>query len=72
MRITAQDLLSLGVIDRILPEPVGGAHRETAQVISEAGKAIEEELSALNGLSGDELVAQRRQKFLAMGREGIA
>ncbi|WP_422027136.1 acetyl-CoA carboxylase carboxyltransferase subunit alpha [Pyruvatibacter mobilis] len=72
MRITAQDLISLGVIDRILPEPVGGAHRETAQMISETGKAIEEELKALDGLSGEELVAQRRAKFLKMGREGLA
>ena len=71
MRITAQDLLSIGVIDRILPEPVGGAHRERAQVVSEAGAAIEEELAALDGLSGDELIAQRREKFLKMGREGI-
>ncbi len=72
MRITAQDLLSLGIIDRILPEPIGGAHRERAQIIQEAGKAIEQELTALDGLSGDELIAQRRDKFLKMGREGIA
>ena len=72
LRLTAQDLKQLGVIDRILPEPVGGAHRETAQMISETGKAIEEELKALDGLSGEELVAQRRAKFLKMGREGLA
>lgn len=72
MRITAQDLLKLGVIDRILPEPVGGAHRERAQVIAETGKAIEEELAALAPLTGDQLVAQRREKFLRMGREGLA
>lgn len=72
MRITAQDLHQIGVIDRILPEPVGGAHRERAQVISETGKAIEEELRALDPLSGDELVTQRREKFLRMGREGLA
>ena len=72
MRITAQDLLSIGVVDRVLPEPVGGAHRAPEQVIAETGQAIAEELAALDGLSGDSLVAQRREKFLKMGREGIA
>jgi len=72
MRITAQDLYELGVIDRILPEPVGGAHREHVQAIAETGEAIEEELSALASLSGEELVRQRREKFLRMGREGLA
>ncbi len=72
MRITAQDLHQIGVIDRILPEPIGGAHRERAQMVQETGKAIEEELRALETLSGDELVKQRRDKFLKMGREGLA
>jgi acetyl-CoA carboxylase carboxyl transferase subunit alpha len=66
MRITAADLKQLGVIERIVPEPMGGAHREPAAVIATLGAAIEEELDALAPLSRDEVRAQRRQKFLAI------
>lgn len=68
MKVTAQSLLGLGVVDRILPEPIGGAHRERVQIMSEVGDAIEEELRGMEGLSGDALVKTRREKFLAMGR----
>jgi len=67
MKITAQDLLSLGVIDRIVPESVGGAHRDPATTISALGAAIEEELAALAPLGADELRARRREKYLAIG-----
>jgi acetyl-CoA carboxylase carboxyl transferase subunit alpha len=60
--------LDLGVIDRILPEPIGGAHRERVQMIREVGDAIEEEIRGMEGLNGDALVKARREKFLAMGR----
>jgi acetyl-CoA carboxylase carboxyl transferase subunit alpha len=67
MRITAPDLLRLGVADRIVPEPAGGAHRDPAAATAHLKAAISEELAALAGQSTDELKAQRRQKFLAMG-----
>jgi acetyl-CoA carboxylase carboxyl transferase subunit alpha len=72
LKITAQNLHQLGVIDRILPEPIGGAHRERAQMIKETGDAIEEELRGLDKLDAATLKRLRREKFLAMGRVGIA
>ncbi|NIJ42307.1 acetyl-CoA carboxylase carboxyl transferase subunit alpha [Parvibaculum indicum] len=72
MKITAQDLHKLGVVDRVLEEPVGGAHRERAQMIRDTGDAIEEELAGLEKLDADTLRRLRREKFLAMGRQGIA
>lgn len=68
MRITAQDLKSLGVIDRIVTEPVGGAHRDRASAISALGDAIRDGLDELDGSSADALRNARRDKFLAMGR----
>ena len=67
MRITAQDLLSLGVVDRIVPEPVGGAHRDAETAIESLKSAIVEELEGCGSLGPNELVAQRRAKFLAIG-----
>ncbi len=68
MRITARDLKSFGVIDTIIPEPLGGAHRAPQAAISALGDAVEASLRELDGLSGDTLRRQRREKFLAMGR----
>lgn len=68
LKITAQDLKQLGVIDDIVAEPVGGAHRAREIVIDAAGTAIEAELKALTGLSADQLRKQRREKFIAIGR----
>ncbi|MEZ6022628.1 MAG: acetyl-CoA carboxylase carboxyltransferase subunit alpha [Hyphomonadaceae bacterium] len=68
MRITAQDLLEMKVIDQIIPEPVGGAHREPAQAIASVGAAIAQALDALSPLSPAELRAQRRERFMAIGR----
>ncbi|HEY1605550.1 MAG TPA: acetyl-CoA carboxylase carboxyltransferase subunit alpha [Allosphingosinicella sp.] len=67
MKMTAQDLERLGVIDRILPEPVGGAHRDPAGTIATIGRAIEEELDALSSESGDALRSSRRAKYLSIG-----
>ncbi len=67
MKITASDLKRLGVIDRIVQEPLGGAHRDPAAAIANLAKAIGEELSALVGLSPAALRDARRQKFLAIG-----
>lgn len=71
MKISAADLKSLAVIDAIVPEPVGGAHRDSVQAIERLGDAIEEALSDLSGLSPDEIRKHRRQKFLAIGRAGL-
>ncbi|CAD7042343.1 acetyl-CoA carboxylase carboxyltransferase subunit alpha [Pseudorhizobium endolithicum] len=68
MRITAEDLKELGVIDDIIPEPVGGAHRDPQTVIDAAGNVIAAALADLGKLSGDEVRAARRQKFLQIGR----
>jgi len=68
MKVTAQDLLALGVIDQIVPEPAGGAQRDPARAIATLGEAIEGALRGLARKSADELVRERRQKFLAIGR----
>src|SRR6201996_1209069 len=68
MRITAQDLLELKVIDGIVREPVGGAHRAPAQAIAAVGETIGHALAELDGFSPAELRQQRRDKYLAMGR----
>jgi acetyl-CoA carboxylase carboxyl transferase subunit alpha len=68
MRITAQDLHSFGVVDTVVPEPVGGAHRDPAAAIGALGDAIEAALEPLAALPADALRRERRDKFLAMGR----
>ncbi|MBD8892049.1 acetyl-CoA carboxylase carboxyltransferase subunit alpha [Roseibium litorale] len=68
MKITAQDLLQLGVIDGIIKEPVGGGHRAKETVINEAGGAIEGALADMAGMSPQDLRKARREKFLAIGR----
>lgn len=68
MRITAEDLKSLGVIDGIIKEPVGGAHRDPHQIINATGDVIAKALGDLASLSGDAVRAERRQKFLSIGR----
>ena len=67
MKMTASDLQSLGVIDRIVAEPVGGAHRDPALASANLGRAIGEELDVLSALSPAELRKRRQAKFLAMG-----
>jgi acetyl-CoA carboxylase carboxyl transferase subunit alpha len=66
MRVTAQDLKALGVIDRIVPEPVGGAHRGPAEAIAALGQAIGEALDSLAGLTPAEVRTARRAKYLAI------
>lgn len=67
MKMTADDLKSLRIIDRIVKEPVGGAHRDHALAAATLAAAIHEELEALSAFSAKELLQQRRAKFLAMG-----
>src|SRR3954471_4386349 len=69
MKITAQDLLRFGVIDSILHEPAGGAHRDPAAMIAAAGEAIEAAFGELRNLDGDAIRRLRRQKFLDIGRK---
>ncbi len=68
MKITAQDLVKLGVVDEIIPEPLGGAHRAKEVVIDRAGKTIEAALARFDGLDGADIRQQRREKFLRIGR----
>jgi acetyl-CoA carboxylase carboxyl transferase subunit alpha len=68
MKITAQDLLKLGIIDGIIPEPVGGAHRDGAGVVRATGERIAEALGSFDGKSARDIRKDRREKFLAMGR----
>ena len=68
MKITAQDLLRLGVVDTIVPEPTGGAHRDPSATIAAAGAAIAEALTELHGLDPATIVRLRREKFMAIGR----
>ena len=67
MRVTAQQLAELGVIDRIVPEPLGGAHRDPAAAISALKTAVIEELDGCQAMNGDALLQQRRDKFLSLG-----
>ncbi len=67
MKVTAQDLLALGVIDRIVKEPVGGAHRDPALTAQGLSKAIGEELDELSKLPADKLRAKREERFLRIG-----
>ena len=67
MKVTAQDLLSLKVIDRVVKEPVGGAHRDPALAAQALAKAVGEELDQLGKLSPDKLRAMREERFLRIG-----
>jgi acetyl-CoA carboxylase carboxyl transferase subunit alpha len=68
MKVTAQHLKDLGVIDRIVGEPLGGAHREAGAAVMALGDAVAAALDELDGLSPESLRQARRAKFLAMGR----
>jgi acetyl-CoA carboxylase carboxyl transferase subunit alpha len=69
MKITAQDLLRFGIIDGIVTEPVGGAHRDSDAAIVAAGKAVDAALAQWRGLSPDDIRRRRADKFLAIGRK---
>jgi acetyl-CoA carboxylase carboxyl transferase subunit alpha len=70
LKLTAQDLLRLGVIDEIVAEPLGGAHREPEVAITRVGEALARALRDLAGVEGGLLRSRRREKFLEMGRKG--
>jgi len=71
MKITGPDLLKLKVVDTVIKEPVGGAHRDPLKAMAAAGKAIDKALQELMSMSPKELKAQRRERFYAIGREGL-
>jgi len=68
MKITAEDMIRFGVIDRIVKEPAGGAHRDPAAAIASTGEAIANALDEVAGLDRETVRRQRREKFLAIGR----
>jgi acetyl-CoA carboxylase carboxyl transferase subunit alpha len=70
LKLTAQDLNGLKVIDGIIPEPLGGAHRDPARAMLAVGDAVEQAIGQLERLDGERLKRLRREKFLAMGRIG--
>ncbi len=71
MRLTAQDLHQLGVVDQLIPEPLGGAHRAPAEAIDAVGDVLEHALEPLLTLSAAELRCRRREKFLGMGNGAV-
>jgi len=71
MRITAQDLIKLGIVDRIVEEPAGGAHSDGDVAIQAVGDAVEEELKAMAHMSAEQLRKQRADRFYAIGRAGL-
>jgi acetyl-CoA carboxylase carboxyl transferase subunit alpha len=68
MKISAQELVAMNVVDRIVPEPVGGAHADRETIMTNVADALEQELAALDGLSADELKKARADRFYAIGR----
>ncbi|MBO9543624.1 acetyl-CoA carboxylase carboxyltransferase subunit alpha [Caulobacter sp.] len=71
MRITAQDLIKLGIVDRIIEEPAGGAHSDTETAIQAVGDAVEDELKGMAAMSAEALRKQRAERFYAIGRAGL-
>ncbi|WP_309606205.1 acetyl-CoA carboxylase carboxyltransferase subunit alpha [Phenylobacterium sp.] len=71
LKITAQDLLGMKIVDRIIPEPPGGAHSDPSAALQAVGDAVEEELKALEGFTPDEIRKQRAKRFYAIGRAGL-
>jgi acetyl-CoA carboxylase carboxyl transferase subunit alpha len=72
LRLTAQDLKQLGVIDRIIPEPLGGAHRDAKKTIEAVGRALSDMINEMSGKDRASLIADRRSKFLKLGDKGLA
>jgi len=72
LRLTAQDLHRFGIIDQVVPEPLGGAHRNTDLMFKTLGMSLDAALRDLSGIEGGVLRARRREKFLEMGRAGLS
>jgi acetyl-CoA carboxylase carboxyl transferase subunit alpha len=69
LKLTAEDLKRLNLIDTMISEPLGGAHRDSAATVAAVGEAVQAALTPLHNLDGPTLKARRREKFLEMGRE---
>lgn len=72
LRLTAEDLKQLGVIDRIIPEPMGGAHRDASAAIAAVGRALEAMLKDMESKTPEALIQDRRAKFIDIGGKGLA
>ena len=72
LRLTAQDMKQLGVIDAIVDEPVGGAHRQIEQALDSLSAELNQQLAALDGLSPDALQADRRDKYIAISEASLS
>jgi len=72
LKMTAKHLLELGIIDKIIAEPLGGAHRDSRAAVAAVGDAVADALAPLTGLDGGTLRTRRREKFLAMGGKGLS
>ena len=72
LKLTAENLLELGIIEKIIDEPLGGAHRDKTAAISAVGSAIGDALDELSGVEGGVLKSRRREKFLEMGAKGLS
>ncbi len=72
LKITAQDLAGLNLIDGVVPEPLGGAHREPEAAIAAVDTAVDAAMRSMDGMDGPALLAQRREKFLNLGKAGLA
>jgi acetyl-CoA carboxylase carboxyl transferase subunit alpha len=71
MKISPEDLLKMKVVDRIIPEPPGGAHSDPQAAMAAVGDALEQELTGLDGLTADQLKRQRAERFYAIGPQGL-
>jgi acetyl-CoA carboxylase carboxyl transferase subunit alpha len=72
LRITAQDMLQLGIIDSIIQEPLGGAHRDRERMINSVGATISHALAELTPIDSKELISQRHAKYLNIGKKGLS
>ncbi|MEE8394274.1 MAG: acetyl-CoA carboxylase carboxyl transferase subunit alpha, partial [Rhodospirillales bacterium] len=72
LKMTAENLKDLGVIDAIVPEPPGGAHRNPDETIKNVAEAVEKELQGLEGIEGGALKTRRKDKFLEIGNKGLS
>jgi len=72
LKMTAKDLLRLGVIDAIIPEPLGAAHRNREDTIKRVGDGIDQALKEIDGLDGTALLSQRRERFITLGNDALS
>ena len=69
MKLTAKELTKIGVVDEVIKEPLGGAHRDNDKIASDVKKSILENLNSLRNLEPEEILSQRKNRFLSIGRK---